>query len=93
MEEDGRIERLRRQTSKEFDREWPASARVRHAVMGRFPMLVGQYTNYLKKQTDAYRKGERPHDERGSIGVLGALRDQDIQDVLAYLTSIQTPER
>ncbi|KAB2843565.1 MAG: c-type cytochrome [Burkholderiales bacterium] len=58
---------------------------------GRFPMLVGQYTNYLKKQTDAYRKGERPHDEKGVTGVLNTLKDQDIQDVLAYLTSIQNP--
>lgn len=60
---------------------------------GRFPMLVGQYTNYLKKQVDAYLKGERPHDEKGSIGVLGALKEQDIQDVLAYLTSIQNVEK
>ncbi len=29
----------------------------------RFPMLVGQYTNYLQKQIDAYLKGERPHDK------------------------------
>jgi len=56
---------------------------------GRFPMLVGQYTNYLKKQTDAYRKGERPHDEKTRGGVLDTLKEQDIQDILAYLTSIQ----
>ncbi len=29
----------------------------------RFPMLVGQYTNYLQKQIDAYLRGERPHDK------------------------------
>lgn len=56
---------------------------------GRFPMLVGQYTNYLKKQVDAYLKGERPHDEEDSRGVLAELKDTDIRDVLAYLTSIQ----
>ena len=61
---------------------------------GRFPSLVGQYTNYLKKQVDAYRKGERPHDEKGSTsGVLTPLKEQEIQDVLAYLTSIQTPQK
>ena len=57
---------------------------------GMFPRLVGQYTNYLKKQIDAYLKAERPHDEeKGNEGVLYSLQAGDIQDVLAYLTSIQ----
>jgi len=30
--------------------------------INRFPMLVGQYTNYLQRQIDIYLKGERPHD-------------------------------
>lgn len=59
---------------------------------GGFPMLVGQYTNYLKRQADAYVKGERPHDGEGVIGVLNNLKDQDINDILAYLTSIQEPQ-
>ena len=58
---------------------------------GMFPMLVGQYTNYLKRQVDLYLKGDRPHDETGTVGVLNGLREQDIQDILAYLTSIQEP--
>ena len=58
---------------------------------GMFPMLVGQYTNYLKRQVDLYLKGDRPHDETGTGGVLNALKEQDIQDILAYLTSIQEP--
>lgn len=64
-----------------------------HAKDGRgrrkFPMLVGQYTNYLKKQSDSFIKGERPHDEEGPGGILNTLKEQDIQDILAYLTSIQ----
>ena len=61
--------------------------------MGRdmFPMLVGQYTNYLKRQVDLYLKGDRPHDEEGTVGRLNALKEQDINDILAYLTSIQEP--
>lgn len=59
---------------------------------GMFPMLVGQYSNYLKRQADLYLKGDRPHDEEGVVGVLNALKEQDIQDVLAYLTSIQEPK-
>ena len=59
---------------------------------GMFPMLVGQYTNYLQRQVDLYLKGDRPHDEEGTVGLLNALKAQDIQDILAYLTSIQEPK-
>ena len=60
---------------------------------GKFPMLVGQYTNYLKKQMDAYVKGERPHDEDDSRGVLATLKDSDMQDILAYLTTLQDSQQ
>lgn len=56
---------------------------------GKFPMLVGQYTSYLKRQMEKYVKGERPHDEEGVGGLLNALKEEDMQDILAYLTSIQ----
>lgn len=56
---------------------------------GGFPMLVGQYTNYLKRQTELYLKGDRPHDGEGMVGTLNNLKEQDINDILAYLTSIQ----
>ena len=59
---------------------------------GMFPMLVGQYTNYLQRQVDLYLKGDRPHDEEGTVGLLNGLKAQDIQDILAYLTSIQVPK-
>ncbi|HRI93702.1 MAG: c-type cytochrome [Candidatus Accumulibacter sp.] len=61
---------------------------------GMFPMLVGQYTNYLQKQIDAYLQGDRPHDEEGArTGALYRLKDGDSQDVLAYLTTLQAVER
>jgi len=60
---------------------------------GSFPRLVGQYTAYLKKQVDSYLKGDRLHDdETVKDGVLLALQPKDIQDVLAYLTSLQEVE-
>lgn len=59
---------------------------------GKFPRLVGQYTAYLKKQVDAFVKGERPHDEVELKGILNTLREQDVLDVLAYLTLIQSPQ-
>jgi cytochrome c553 len=55
-----------------------------------FPMLVGQYTRYLKKQIDAFRRGDRPHDEQeASKGTLIPLTEADVRNVLAYLTAIQ----
>ncbi len=59
--------------------------------MGRsaFPMLVGQYTAYLMRQVDLYLKGDRPHDDEGTKGVLNDLKAQDIADVMAYLTTLQ----
>jgi cytochrome c553 len=61
---------------------------------GMFPMLVGQYTNYLQKQIAAYLAADRPHDEEGAkTGVLYTLKASDIQDVLAYLTTLQVAEQ
>lgn len=56
---------------------------------GMFPMLAGQYTSYLRRQIDLYLKGDRPHDEEGTVGRLNALKETDLRDILAYLTSIQ----
>ncbi len=68
-----------------------------HARNGRgrsnFPMLVGQYTNYLMKQMEAYIKGDRPHDDdKRKSGVLMPLKEADLQDILAYLTTLQQSE-
>lgn len=55
---------------------------------GNLPMLVGQYPRYLKKQIDAFRRGERPHDEsEPGKGVLQPLADSDLQNILAHLTA------
>lgn len=57
---------------------------------GMFPMVAGQYTVYLKKQIDSYLKAERAHDEdTAKEGVLFGLKAQEIQDILAYLTTLQ----
>ena len=57
---------------------------------GKFPRLVGQYTSYLMKQMTSFVSGERSHDELEMRGILNELKAQDLQDVLAYLTLIQT---
>lgn len=59
---------------------------------GKFPRLVGQYTNYLMKQMISFVKGERSHDEVEVRGILNQLRASDLQDILAYLTLIQTEQ-
>ncbi|MDP2135959.1 MAG: c-type cytochrome, partial [Sulfuritalea sp.] len=56
---------------------------------GMFPMLVGQYTSYLKRQMENYIKGDRPHDEEAVGGTLNALKEEDLQDILAYITTLQ----
>jgi cytochrome c553 len=56
---------------------------------GKFPRLVGQYTAYLARQVDLFVKGDRPHDEVETGGILNRLQAQQLQDVLAFLTSIQ----
>ena len=57
---------------------------------GMFPMIAGQYIVYLQKQINAYLKAERPHDEDSAKGgVLYSLKSEEIQDVMAYLTTLQ----
>lgn len=57
---------------------------------GMFPMIAGQYIVYLQKQIGAFLKADRPHDEDSAkVGVLYGLSAQDIQDVMAYLTTLQ----
>ena len=59
------------------------------AGQGTYPMLVGQYTSYLKRQIEKYLNNERPHDDAVVGGTLTLLKEDEVQDVLAYLTSIQ----
>ena len=57
------------------------------------PMLVGQYTQYLKRQINKFIAGERIHDkdleedlsDRGK-DVLNQLKPEEIRDILAYLS-------
>ena len=57
---------------------------------GRTPRLVGQHSNYLMKQLNAFATGERVEIEDDMRSVLKLLKPQDLQDILAYLTLIQT---
>ncbi len=54
------------------------------------PSLVGQYPNYLLAQARQFKKGARGGDEGHPMhGVLDEVTEQQLTDVLAFLTSIQ----
>jgi len=57
------------------------------------PSLVGQYPNYLLNQVKQFKKKARGGDEGHPMyGVLDELTDADVNDVLAFITSIQDDE-
>lgn len=55
----------------------------------KFPMLVGQYTSYLARQVELFVKGERAHDEEKPGGILNTLKQDEVKNILAYLTTLQ----
>jgi cytochrome c553 len=60
---------------------------------GRFPMLAGQYTNYLMKQMAAFIKKERPHEEVKVGGILNQFSQDTLRDIIAYITTLQGAAR
>lgn len=56
---------------------------------GRFPMLAGQYSNYLLKQMAAFIKKERPHEEVEVGGILNQFNQDNLRDIIAYITTLQ----
>lgn len=56
-----------------------------HAV----PPLAGQYTNYLWRQVEKYRKGSRIHDpDDPSDRLLKQFTDEELRDMFAYLSVV-----
>lgn len=55
---------------------------------GRYPMLTGQYTAYLRRQMDLFVKGDRIHDDDEGKGILATLSAADLDDLLAYITRL-----
>ncbi|MDD5297039.1 MAG: c-type cytochrome [Rhodocyclaceae bacterium] len=56
---------------------------------GRIPRLAGQYTSYLTKQMASFIRKERLHDEKTPGGVLNQLSEQNLKDIMAYITTLQ----
>ncbi len=58
-----------------------------------FPQLKNQWPNYLQRQTEKMRAGERPHEGDTPQGdVLHRVKPQEVSDILAWLTAIQAEE-
>jgi cytochrome c553 len=52
-------------------------------------MLAGQYTNYLWRQVEKYRKGIRIHDEdEPDDELLLEFSDNELGDIFAYLSIV-----
>ncbi|PLY14154.1 MAG: cytochrome C [Sedimenticola sp.] len=53
------------------------------------PMIAGQYTNYLWRQIDKYRKKLRIHDEESPEDeLLDDFDDEQLKDIFAYLSTV-----
>jgi cytochrome c553 len=56
-----------------------------------FPRLTGQWPNYLQRQFEKMKAGERPHEGESSMtDVLKRVKPEELNDILAWLTAIQT---
>lgn len=55
----------------------------------RVPKIGGQHATYIEAALKAYRSGERQHPTMSAQA--GAMSDQDIADIAAYLASLEGP--
>ena len=52
----------------------------------KIPQLTGQYSTYLSRQINSFRKGERLHDDPRDADIFKSFSDAEIGDMLAYLS-------
>ena len=52
----------------------------------KIPQLTGQYSIYLGRQINNFRKGERLHDDPRDADIFKSFSDVEIGDMLAYLS-------
>ena len=52
----------------------------------KIPQLTGQYSIYLTRQINKFRKGERLHDDPLDADIFKSFSDGEIGDMLAYLS-------
>lgn len=52
------------------------------------PQLAGQHSLYLKRQIDGFRKGERRHDDPADAEIFKSFADEEISDILAYVSTL-----
>ncbi len=54
---------------------------------GNSPQLAGQYSEYVERQIDLYRKGERTFADEDMQKAIDSLTKKDIQNLLAYFST------
>ena len=54
-----------------------------------YPRLAGQHSRYLLRQIDTFAKGLRLHDEKGDDAVFRSYQKKDIDNVLAFLSTLE----
>lgn len=54
-----------------------------------FPILAGQYDDYLVQALKEYKKGDRKNPIM--TGMAGGLSEADVYDIAAYLSAQQSP--
>jgi len=52
----------------------------------KIPQLAGQYSIYLNRQINNFRKGDRLHDDPRDADIFKSFSDAEINDMLAYLS-------
>lgn len=53
------------------------------------PMLAGQYTNYLQRQVEKYRKGSRIHDpDDPEYKLFNEISDEELDDIYAFISVV-----
>lgn len=52
------------------------------------PALAGQHSSYIQRQIAEFRKGERRHETRSDREVFGHFGEAEINDILAYLSTL-----
>lgn len=59
------------------------------STSSQFPILAGQYPDYIARALHEYQKGDRKNPIMA--GMAKSLSDQDIQDLAAYFSSLPGP--
>lgn len=82
----GNIEKGKAFYKKECDTCHGRDGRGKHTEKNAIPLLAGQYSAYIQRQIELIRAGKRYHDEPDDDKLFKTYSDEQISDMLAYLS-------